>query len=157
MHIPFWQNCPSGHPWGHSGPVSPTLVSVPTKSVSFFTAFVVGVTQSLAILPGISRSGATIASSVLLGIDRTKAARFSFLMVGPLIFGKIGKDVLSGSIDFESAQMGSLGVGFVTAFIAGLFACSWMISLVKKSKLSYFSVYCFIVGVVAIAITLSQE
>lgn len=125
-----------------------------TKEVSFFNSLVVGISQALAILPGISRSGATIASSVLLGVDRTNAARFSFLMVVPLIFGKIGKDVLSGSINFHSEQIGVLGAGFIASFIAGLFACKWMIALVRKSKLSYFALYCFIVGIVAITITL---
>jgi len=125
-----------------------------TKNVTFFNAIVIGISQALAILPGISRSGATISSSVLLGIDRTKAARFSFLMVVPLIFGKIGKDVLSGSISFNSGQIGVLSIGFLTSFIAGLFACKWMLSIVKKSKLSYFALYCFIVGIIAISITL---
>jgi len=124
------------------------------KNVSFFNAFVVGVSQALAILPGISRSGATIASSVLLGIDRTEAARFSFLMVVPLIFGKIGKDISSGSINFEGDKFLVLLIGFVAAFIAGLFACKWMISLVKKSKLSYFALYCFVVGIIAISVTI---
>jgi len=123
------------------------------KKVSFFNAFVVGVSQALAILPGISRSGATIASSVLLGIDRTQAARFSFLMVVPLIFGKIAKDISGGSISFEGDKFGTLVIGFISAFVAGLFACKWMIALVKKSKLSYFALYCFIVGVLAISIT----
>ena len=125
-----------------------------TKNVTFFNAIVIGISQALAILPGISWSGATISSSVLLGIDRTKAARFSFLMVVPLIFGKIGKDVLSGSISFNSGQIGVLSIGFLTSFIAGLFACRWMLSIVKKSKLSYFALYCFIVGIIAISITL---
>ena len=128
-----------------------------TKNVSFFNALVVGISQALAILPGISRSGATISSSVLLGIDRTKAARFSFLMVVPLIFGKIAKDVLSGSINFQSNQIGVLSVGFIASFIAGLFACKWMLAIVKKSKLSYFALYCFIVGIIAIAITLLND
>lgn len=128
-----------------------------TKDVSFFNALVVGVSQALAILPGISRSGATISSSVLLGIDRTKAARFSFLMVVPLIFGKIGKDIMSGSIDFHSSKFGVLSVGFIAAFLSGLFACKWMITLVKKSKLSYFALYCFIVGVIAVVITFYQN
>ncbi|MBL4724464.1 MAG: undecaprenyl-diphosphate phosphatase [Lutibacter sp.] len=127
-----------------------------TKKVSFFSAIVIGISQALAILPGISRSGATISTSVLLGVDRTQAARFSFLMVVPLILGKIGKDVLSGSINFHSDQIGVMGVGFVASFIAGLFACKWMISIVKKSKLSYFAFYCFIIGVIAIAVTLSK-
>ena len=124
--------------------------------VSFFSAAIVGVSQALAILPGISRSGATISSSVLLGIDRAKAARFSFLMVVPLIIGKIIKDLLSGSINFQSEQIGVLGVGFLASFIAGLFACKWMIAIVKKSKLSYFAIYCFVVGIIAIAYTLNR-
>ena len=89
------------------------------------------------MLPGISRSGATISTSVLLGIDKTKSARFSFLMVVPLIFGKVAKDILGGDLNIENAQMASMGAGFIAAFIAGLFACTWMIQLVKKSKLTY--------------------
>ena len=124
------------------------------KEVTFSNSIIIGISQAIAMLPGISRSGATISTSVLLGIDRTRAARFSFLMVVPLIFGKIGKDVLSGSISFNSGQIGVLSIGFLTSFIAGLFACKWMLSIVKKSKLSYFALYCFIVGIIAISITL---
>ncbi len=120
------------------------------KKVSFQNAFIIGIAQAIAMLPGISRSGATISTSVLLGNDKTKAARFSFLMVVPLIFGKIAKDVLSGDISMESQNITSLSVGFIAAFVAGLFACTWMIALVKKSKLSYFAIYCAIVGVIAI-------
>jgi undecaprenyl-diphosphatase len=123
------------------------------KGVSFGNAIVIGIAQAVAILPGISRSGATIATSVLLGVDRTKAARFSFLMVVPLIFGKIFKDLLSGDINFESSQTLQLGVGFIASFIAGLFACKWMIAIVKNSKLIYFSIYCFMVGLIAILIS----
>lgn len=124
------------------------------KKVSFSNAILVGVSQAIAMLPGISRSGATISTSVLLGIDRTKAARFSFLMVVPLIFGKIGKDVLSGDLNFKSSEVITILAGFIAAFVAGLLACKWMISLVKKSKLSYFSLYCAIVGIAAISYTL---
>jgi len=128
-----------------------------SKKVSFFNAFVIGITQALAILPGISRSGATIASSVLLGVDRTKAARFSFLMVVPLIVGKIIRDVQTGTLSFENSQIGTLTIGFIAAFIAGLLACKWMIAIVKKSKLSYFALYCFIVGIIAIGFTVSSN
>lgn len=121
-----------------------------SKDVSYPNAFVIGISQAIAMLPGISRSGATISTSVLLGIDRTKAARFSFLMVVPLIFGKVAKDLLGGEINFESSQIGIMSVGFIAAFISGLFACNWMIALVKKSKLSYFAIYCAIVGLIAI-------
>lgn len=124
------------------------------KKVSFSNAVIIGISQAIAMLPGISRSGATISTSVLLGIDRTKAARFSFLMVVPLIFGKIGKDVLSGDLNFQSSEMISISAGFIAAFLAGLLACKWMISLVKKSKLSYFSLYCAIVGFIAIGYAL---
>ena len=124
------------------------------KGVSYFSAIVIGISQAIAILPGVSRSGATISSAVLLGIDRTKAAKFSFLMVVPLIFGKIGKDVMSGAINYEGAQLLPLIAGFIAAFVSGLFACKVMIALVKKSKLSYFSVYCFVVGLIAIGFAL---
>ena len=120
------------------------------KPVSFQNSFVIGIAQAVAMLPGISRSGATIATSVLLGNDKSKAARFSFLMVIPLIFGKIGKDLLDGAITTETNNSMALGVGFVAASISGYFACKWMIALVKKSKLSYFSIYCLIVGSIAI-------
>jgi len=120
------------------------------KNVSFSNAFIIGVAQAIAMLPGISRSGATISTSVLLGNDKTKAARFSFLMVVPLIFGKIAKDILSGDLSLESQNFTTLSIGFIAAFISGLFACTWMIRLVKKSKLSYFAIYCAIVGLIAI-------
>lgn len=120
------------------------------KNVSNLNAFIIGISQAIAMLPGISRSGATISSSVLLGVDRTKAARFSFLMVVPLILGKVAKDFMGGSISFGDENFGVMAAGFSASFIAGLLACSWMISLVKKSKLYYFSAYCFIVGTIAI-------
>jgi len=125
-----------------------------TKNVSYSNSFLIGISQAIAMLPGISRSGATISTSVLLGIDRTRAARFSFLMVVPLIFGKVAKDILGGEISFESSQIGVMSIGFIAAFISGLFACNWMIALVKKSKLSYFAIYCAIVGAIAIGYTL---
>ena len=124
-----------------------------TQSVSFRQSLIIGIAQAIAILPGISRSGATISTSVILGIDREKAARFSFLMVVPLIFGKMAKDVLSGDMASESAALIPLIVGFVAAFITGLIACKWMISLVKKSQLKYFSYYCFTIGILAIIFT----
>ena len=124
------------------------------KNVSFSNSLVIGISQAIAMLPGISRSGATISTSVLLGIDRTKAAKFSFLMVVPLIFGKIAKDVLGGDINFQSSEMIPMSAGFVAAFVAGLLACQWMIALVKRSKLSYFSIYCAIVGSIAIVYSL---
>jgi undecaprenyl-diphosphatase len=120
------------------------------KPVTIKDSIIIGVAQAVAMLPGISRSGATISTSVLLGNDKTKAARFSFLMVVPLIFGKIAKDLLSGEISTHNTHLGVMGVGFLAAFISGLIACTWMISLVKKSKLRYFSIYCVLIGLIAI-------
>lgn len=120
------------------------------KKVGFVHSLVIGISQAIAILPGISRSGATIGTSVLLGIDREKAARFSFLMVVPLILGKMAKDIISDDFAQTNIQYLELSIGFVAAFITGLIACTWMISIVKKSKLKYFSYYCFAVGVTAI-------
>jgi len=119
-----------------------------SKAVRFSDALLIGIAQAIAILPGISRSGATISTSVLLGIDRTQAARFSFLMVVPLIIGKMAKDVLDGEF-IGSPHVLELGVGFAAAFFTGLLACTWMIKLVQKSQLRYFSVYCFMVAIIA--------
>ncbi len=126
------------------------------KKVSFKNAFIIGISQAIAMLPGISRSGATISTAVLLGNDKTKAARFSFLMVVPLIFGKIAKDILVGELTYESTNFSILSVGFIAAFISGLFACTWMIKLVKSSKLSYFAIYCIVVGFIAITYALTN-
>ncbi len=120
------------------------------KKVSFSNAFVIGIAQAIAMLPGVSRSGATISTSVLLGNDKSRAARFSFLMVVPLIFGKIAKDIISGELTYDSESFVIVSAGFISAFIAGLIACTWMISLVRKSKLTYFSIYCLIIGLLAI-------
>ena len=121
-----------------------------SQRVTSGNAFIIGVAQAIAMLPGISRSGATISTAVLLGVDKTKAARFSFLMVVPLILGSIVRSLSEGDIAFEGHQFYIIAVGFVAAFISGLIACTWMIRLVRRSKLSYFAVYCLLVGAVAI-------
>jgi undecaprenyl-diphosphatase len=121
------------------------------KKVSIFNAVLIGIAQAIAILPGISRSGATISTSVLLGVDREKAARFSFLMVVPLILGKMTKDILSGDLNSDSLNLPPLFFGFIAAFITGLLACKWMIRLVKKSQLKYFAYYCLVIGILSIA------
>lgn len=116
-------------------------------------AFIVGVAQAIATLPGVSRSGATIATGLIAGLSRENAARFSFLMVIPVIFGVMAKktlDVLKGDEVVGDASFLPLIVGFFAAFISGWFACKWMISIVKKAKLSYFAVYCLAVGLVAV-------
>tara|TARA_B110000971_G_scaffold201341_1_gene220123 strand:+ start:184 stop:975 length:792 start_codon:yes stop_codon:yes gene_type:complete len=124
------------------------------KKVGIKHAILIGISQAIAILPGISRSGATISTAVLLGIDKEKAARFSFLMVVPLIFGKMAKDILSGDIQYETTTFIPLLVGFIFAFLTGMFACKWMIKLVKSSQLKYFAYYCFAIGAIVIATSL---
>lgn len=124
------------------------------KPVNYKDAIIIGISQAIAILPGISRSGATISTSVLLGNDRSKAARFSFLMVIPLIFGAIAKKILDAGGMPEYTNGAALLAGFIAAFIAGVIACKWMIALVRRAKLVYFSIYCFIVGCIAIGYTL---
>ncbi|MDB4539512.1 undecaprenyl-diphosphate phosphatase [Saprospiraceae bacterium] len=120
------------------------------KKVGVVEAILIGIAQAVAILPGISRSGATISTSVLLGIDREAAARFSFLMVVPLIFGYIAKKLLSDEFSFAGEGGLELLAGFLAAFVTGLFACTWMIRLVKQSHLSYFSYYCLALAAFAI-------
>lgn len=120
------------------------------KNVGFVDAIIIGISQAIAILPGISRSGATISTSVLLGVDREKAARFSFLMVIPLIFGKMAKDIMSDEFNLSSGELLFLAIGFVVAFFTGLFACQLMIKIVKRSNLHYFAYYCFAIGIAAI-------
>tara|TARA_B100000902_G_C27304717_1_gene914779 strand:+ start:920 stop:1711 length:792 start_codon:yes stop_codon:yes gene_type:complete len=124
------------------------------KQVDIKNSLLIGLSQAIAILPGISRSGATISTAVILGIDKEKAARFSFLMVVPLIFGKMAKDILSGNIQYASATFLPLVIGFLTAFITGIIACKWMIKLVKNSQLKYFAYYCFAIGTIVIATSL---
>lgn len=121
------------------------------KEVSYSHAFVIGIAQAVAILPGISRSGATISAAVLLGVDKDKAARFSFLMVVPLILGKMSQDLVNGAFHFTNDQVATMGMGFLAAFSAGWAACTWMVALVRQSKLTYFACYCLLVGFIAIA------
>lgn len=128
-----------------------TLIKPKRGFLNFWKAFVIGVAQAIAILPGISRSGSTIATGMLLGVNRNRMARFSFLMVLPLIFGVMAKDLMDYNPNADSdVGVMPLIVGFIAAFISGLFACRWMIKLVRKSKLSYFAIYCAIIGAIAI-------
>ncbi len=122
------------------------------KNISTSNAFIIGIAQALAVLPGISRSGATIATGLLLGNKREEVARFSFLMVLIPIVGKMGMDVVSGEIQHSSIKPEILIAGFLSAFISGLIACKLMIAIVKRSKLIYFALYCLIIGILAIVL-----
>lgn len=123
------------------------------KDVSYGRSFIIGIAQAFAIMPGISRSGATIATALISGVDKVKATRFSFLMVLPPILGaSLLKflDYLDTPVSSSSIPMLSLVVGFIAAFTAGYLACRWMIGIVRKGKLTYFAVYCGIVGFIAL-------
>ena len=124
------------------------------KKINIKSSIIIGISQAIAIIPGISRSVATISTAVLLGIDKENAAKFSFLMVVPLIFGKVLKDLTSSEVLVNNNEILPLIFGFIFAFITGILACKWMIKLVKNSKLKYFSIYCFIVGTLSIISTL---
>lgn len=121
------------------------------RAISFRDAFIIGCGQALAVLPGLSRSGTTIATGLLLGNEKSQIARFSFLMV---LIPIIGENILSLFDGGFSVGLGGVGVslalGFVSAFISGYFACTFMINLVKKGKLVYFALYCLFVGGISI-------
>ncbi len=125
------------------------------KSISYFDSFIIGLSQAAAVIPGISRSGATISTGLLLKNKKDGIARFSFLMVLVPIIGANVKDLMSGEFTSEGGVgITALIVGFIAAFVSGLLACKWMIGIVKKGKLIYFAIYCLIVGVIAITYTL---
>jgi undecaprenyl-diphosphatase len=122
------------------------------KDITLKSALLIGLAQTIAIMPGISRSGATISMALYLGIDREKATRFSFLMVLIPIFGASLLEIIDMSKATETAatSITTLAIGAVAAFASGLIACSWMLKIVKRGKLIWFSIYCLIVGIAAI-------
>ena len=120
------------------------------KKLNIKNSFLIGIAQAFAILPGISRSGSTITTSIFTGINRELATKFSFLMVIPIIFGSSLKMVLFDNIVFDSSVFINHIIGFFAALISGYYACKWMIFFVRKSKLKYFAIYCFIVGILSI-------
>ena len=127
------------------------------ETISWKDALVIGLAQAAAVMPGLSRSGSTIATGLLLGNKKEMMAKFSFLMVIPPILGEALLDTmkaLKGANPFGDISTLALAVGFVAAFVSGCLACKWMINIVKKGKLIYFGVYCAIVGVVTIICSL---
>lgn len=127
------------------------------KEVSYASSIIIGIAQAIAILPGISRSGATISTALLLGIDKSKAAKFSFLMVLAPILGATllkFKDYIEQPASTTSDSPTVLAVGFFAAFITGLLACTLMVRIVKKGKLSYFAIYCIAAGSLSILLSL---
>ena len=127
------------------------------ETISWKDALVIGLAQAAAVMPGLSRSGSTIATGLLLGNKKEMMAQFSFLMVIPPILGEALLDTmkaLKGANPFGDISSLALAVGFVAAFVSGCLACKWMINIVKKGKLIYFGIYCAIVGVVTIICSL---
>ena len=121
------------------------------KNIPYSNAFVIGIAQALAVLPGISRSGATISTGLMLRNNKDEVTRFAFLMVLVPIIAANVLDLMSGEMS-GSNGVGTLQllIGFVTAFVSGWIACKWMLKIVRKGKLIWFAVYCLIVGVIAI-------
>lgn len=127
------------------------------ETISIGHAFVIGLAQALAVLPGLSRSGSTIATGILLGNKKENLAQFSFLMVIPPILGEAlldVKDVIesataSGATD-QATSVWVLLIGFMAAFLSGCAACKWMISIVRKGKLVYFGIYCALAGILTL-------
>ena len=127
------------------------------EHISWKDALVIGIAQAVAVLPGVSRSGSTIATGIMLGNKKEKLAQFSFLMVIPPIVGEALLDVIKamkGEAVMGNIETVPLIVGFVAAFISGCLACKWMINIVKRGKLIYFGIYCAIIGVVTILLSL---
>ncbi|MCR4994314.1 MAG: undecaprenyl-diphosphate phosphatase [Bacteroidales bacterium] len=121
------------------------------EEISFKDAFIIGLAQAVAVLPGVSRSGSTIATGLLLGNKKESLAQFSFLMVIPPILGEALLDIMKaieGGTEAATAGIGTLPLiaGFLTAFVSGCLACKWMIGIVRRGKLVYFGIYCAIVG-----------
>ena len=125
------------------------------ENISPLHAFIIGIAQALAVLPGLSRSGSTIATGLLLGNKKERLAQFSFLMVTPPVLGEALLDVKDmAELGVSQAMAGlspvALAVGFIAAFVSGCLACQWMVNLVKKGKLIWFAVYCAVVGIATI-------
>ena len=127
------------------------------ENISWKDALIIGLAQAAAVMPGLSRSGSTIATGLMLGNKKEKMAQFSFLMVIPPILGEALLDLIKmakGDNPFGDVSTTALVVGFVAAFVSGCMACKWMINIVKKGKLIYFGIYCAIAGAVTIICSL---
>lgn len=120
------------------------------SEISYRDAFIIGIAQAAATMPGLSRSGSTIATGLLLGNEKSSVAHFSFIMVIPVILGKMLLDILSGEMAAIAVPTEALVSGFLAAFISGALACKFMIEIVKRGKLIWFALYCAIVGLICL-------
>ena len=120
------------------------------RPIGFVDSFIIGIAQAFAILPAISRSGATIATGMMLGNKKSEIAKFSFLMVLIPVIGANFLELKSGDITTEGTSFMIILAGFITAFVSGYFACKWMIKFVMKGNLVWFAVYCIIVGIFSV-------
>jgi len=129
------------------------IIKTGDNKITKTNALIIGISQAFAIIPGISRSGATICTSIFLGNNKNEGAKFSFLIVIPVIFGAILKDFISGDMFNNEIQISVLLVGFISSFITGIVACKLMLNIVKNNNLIYFSFYCFCLGLISIFIS----
>ena len=128
------------------------MIKPKEKTLTYGRALVIGIAQAVAVLPGLSRSGSTISTGMLLGVRKDEIARFSFLMVLIPVLGEAFLELVSGEFTSKASEISplSLGLGFISAFLSGLFACKVMISLVKRAKLTPFAVYCAVIGIICL-------
>jgi undecaprenyl-diphosphatase len=132
----------------------PSFIKPKEKPIGYLDSFIIGIAQAIAVLPAISRSGATIATGMILGNKKSDIAKFSFLMVLIPIVGANLVEMKSGDFSTEGTSFFVILIGFITAFISGYFACKWMINLVKKGNLVWFAIYCVAIGIFSILLGL---
>lgn len=126
-----------------------------TRPLSYKSAFIIGLAQAVAVIPGLSRSGSTIATGLICGVKRDQVAQFSFLMVLIPILGEAFLELVGGDFAMSSTGVLPLAVGFIAAFVSGLFACRFMIAIVKKAKLHWFAIYCALMGIACVVSVLA--
>ena len=131
------------------------LIKTKERPIGYIDSFIIGIAQALAVLPAISRSGATIATGMMIGNKKSDLAKFSFLMVLVPIIGANMAEMKSGNISTEGTSFFAILIGFLTAFISGYLACKWMVSIVKKGNLVWFALYCVLVGIFSIMLGLN--
>lgn len=124
------------------------------RTMTYLDSFIIGIAQALSVLPAISRSGATIATGMILGNKKSEIAKFSFLMVLVPIIGANILELTSGEFSKEGTSFFVIVAGFLVAFVSGYLACKWMINIVKKGSLKWFAVYCILVGIFSILLGL---